>query len=458
VWLNGKSTAFEIFLCWTILFQKDQRVGILANKAEQSRDILRKVKEAYEMLPKWLQQGVRVWNSGSIKLENGSMVIAASTSSTAIRGKSIGLLVVDERAFIPLNIWNDFISSVYPTISSSPTSKVIYVSTPNGLNHFYQDWTDAIDGKNEFNPIRVDWWEVPGRDENWKEETINNIGQIRFNQEYSNSFLGSIATLIEPEYIREMKHSQEIKHSNIKACFSKKIQDSLFIYEEPIKGHEYVIGVDSAKMTEDNAGDALGMQILDVTTLPFKQVGTFFAKSGVSYLQAPEIVCQLGNYYNVAMLFIENNEIGQEVANICHFDMEYDNVYFNKGNLAGYRTDKRTKRMGCSNLKILLESNKLIINDFNTISQISTFIRVKTSYKAESGYQDDLVMSLIGALYFMIAKGIEVAGLSSDKILDTFNNSNMLEMKNLEKDNDDDLPPLGFLPEDDIENDPFSIF
>ena len=222
------------------------------------------------------------------------------------------------------------------------------------------------------------------------------------------------------------------------------------------QGREYVIGADTAKMTEDNAGDALGMQILDVTTLPFKQVATFFAKDGISYLQSPDIICKLGNYYNTAMVFIENNEIGQEVANMCHFDYEYENIYFEKGNLPGYRTTKKTKRLGCTNLKILIESLKLSINDFDTISQLSTFIRVKDSYKAESGYQDDVVMSLIGSLYFMLAQGIEVSGLSSDKILETFNTNNMLNPENLEK--DDDVPALGFLPEDDLEEDVFSIF
>lgn len=403
----GKSTSFEIFLCWTILFQKDQRIAILANKAEQSRDILRKVKEAYELLPKFLQQGVKVWNAGSIKLENGSMIIASSTSSTAIRGRSIGILVVDERAFIPNKLWDTFISSVYPTISSSKTSKVIYVSTFNGLNHFYKDWCDALDGKNAFYPIRVDWWQVPGRDEAWKEETIRNIGLTRFRQEYGNEAFGSIATLVDPEYVKELKHKAPLTDPKMPLTTQKWAKYFNF-FEEPIKGHQYVLGVDSAKMTEENAGDALGMQVLDVTSWPFKQVATFFAKDSISYLQVPEIACDLGNYYNEAYMFIENNEIGQEVANMVQFDYEYENLYFEKGNLPGYRTTKKTKRIGLTNLKVLLENNKLILNDFDTISQISTFIRVKDSYRAESGYMDDLVMALVGALFFIQANGLDI--------------------------------------------------
>lgn len=404
----GKSTSFEIFVCWLILFHKDQRVAILANKAEQSRDVLRKIKEAYELLPMWLKQGCTQWNVGSIRLENGSMVIASSTSSTAIRGRAISTLIIDERAFIPQNLWDGFLSSVYPTVSSSPTSRIIYVSTFNGLNHFYRDWEDALSGKNEFVPIRVDWWEVPDRDEKWKEQTIANIGKTRFNQEYGNKALGSIKTLIEPEIVSNLKHSQIIENTKIHERFNESIHPYLHIYEESKPKHSYVIGVDSAKMTEENSGDALGMQILDITSFPIRQVAVFFAKEGISYLESPEIIATLGQYYNDAMVFIENNEIGQEVANMLHFDLEYEGMYFEKGNLPGFRTTKKTKRIGCENLKLLIENHKLILNDFDTISQLSTFIKKKLSYTAESGYQDDLVMALISSIFFLVAQGLDL--------------------------------------------------
>jgi hypothetical protein len=441
----GKSTSFEIFLCWTILFQKDQRIGILANKAEQSRDILRKVKEAYELLPKWLQQGVKVWNAGSIKLENGSMIIASSTSSTAIRGKSIGLLVVDERAFIPNNNWNAFISSVYPTISSSDTSKVIYVSTFNGLNHFYQDWIDANQGKNEFVPLRVDWWQVPGRDEDWKEETIANIGIQRFRQEYGNEALGSISTLIEPEVIVNLKHASRLEDTKFFQIADHRLHKYINIYEEPKPGATYIAGVDSAKMTEENAGDALGIQILDITQFPIKQVATVFIEEGMSYLQAPDLIYKLGHYYKDAILFIENNEIGQEVANMVHFDLEYENVYFEKGALPGFRTTKKTKRLGCTNLKLLIENFKIELNDFHTISQLSTFIKKKMSYCAESGYKDDLIMSLIAALFFILSEGLDIELVENNLDL------GKKIIKNLEDTKEDDLPTEMFLPEDEYD-------
>jgi len=440
----GKSSAFEIFVLWTILFQKDKTIAILANKAEQARDLLRKIKLAYEMVPKFLQQGIHTWNAGSIKLENGCMVIASSTSSTAIRGRSLSCVIVDERGHIPNNIWSDFISSVYPTISSGKDSKVIYVGTPNGMNHFYKDVTDAEEGRNKFNFIRVDWWRDPKKaaNPNFKEETIANIGQVRFEQEFGLSFQGSIATLIEPEYVKDLKYKQPIKTNfNI----DKRQEKFLKIYEEPKPNHTYAVGVDSAKMTEENAGDALGMQVVDITSFPFKQVATFYAQNGISYLHAPKIICDLGNYYNKAYMFIENNEIGQEVANIVHFDYEYENTYFEKGNLPGYRTTKKSKRIGCSNLKLLIENNKIILNDFNTISQLSTFIRVKDSYKAESGYQDDLIMSLIASLYVLIAKGLDIDSFESASQL-----SNIIINQEINEVVEEPFS-VGFMPDDEFE-------
>jgi hypothetical protein len=317
-------------------------------------------------------------------------------------------LIIDERAFIPHNLWDAFLSSVYPTVSSSPTSRVIYVSTFCGLNHFYRDWNDATEGASEFEPIRVDWWEVPGRDEKWKAETIANIGQTRFNQEYGNQALGSITTLVDPKVITELKHAEALNESTLLDKFDARLHPYFKLYEDVKKGHQYVIGADSAKMTEESIGDALGMQVLDITVFPIRQVCVFFAKKGVSYLQSPEIIFTLGHYFNNAIVFVENNEIGQEVANMLHFDLEYENVYFEKGSLPGFRTTKKTKRLGCENLRLLIEHSKLILRDFDTISQLSTFIKKKMSYEAEKGYQDDLIMSLIASIFFLLAEGLDV--------------------------------------------------
>lgn len=440
----GKSAAFEIFVCWTILFQKEKTIAILANKAEQSKDILRKIKEAYELLPKWMQQGVKVWNTASIKLENGCSILASSTSSSAIRGRSISLLIIDEFAFIPGNIFEAFFSSIYPTISSGKHSKVIFVSTPNGMNHFYRFWSEALTGENKFKPIRVDWWQHPDRDESWKEDMLANIGPIRFAQEFGNDFSGSIATLVDPSIVKMLKHLQELEatklHDNIPEEYHKYIK----IYKKPIPGHTYAIGVDSCKMTEENAGDALGMQVLDITGFPYEQVATFYATEGFHYLFAPEIAYKLGNYYNEGYMFVENNEIGQEVANAIHFDYEYENVYFEKTDLAGYRTTKRTKRLGCTNLKLLVENDKLILHDFDTISQLSTFIKVKNSYKAEKNYQDDLIMALISAIFFMINKDLDIGDLEDTQ--------KMIAIMKNEKLESEEAPSFGMLPDDEYED------
>jgi hypothetical protein len=216
-----------------------------------------------------------------------------------------------------------------------------------------------------------------------------------------------------------------------------------------------VAGVDSAKMTEDNAGDALGIQILDITEFPIEQVATIFIKEGMSYLQAPELIFKICNYYNEATVFIENNEIGQEVANMLHFDLEYPSVYFEKGLLPGFRTTKKTKRLGCTNLKLLLENHKLVLNDFNTISQLSTFIKKKASYVAETGYQDDLIMSLIASLFFLLAHGLDIELIENttdlgNKIIDKLEEDNALD--------DEDIPAFGVLPDDEYDSKPVNDF
>lgn len=446
----GKSTSFEIFVCWYILFNKDKKVGILANKAEQSKDLLRKIKQAYELLPKWLQQGVKVWNAGSIQLENGCSVIASSTSSTAIRGRSISLLIIDEMAFVPRNIWEDFYSSVYPTISSGKSSKVIFVSTPNGLNHFYQFWNDSEMVLNHFTNTRVDWWQVPGRDEKWKEETIANIGLVRFNQEYGNEFLGSAYTLLESGIIKELKNKYEKKLDDTRLINSveKRYQRFISVYEEPVLGRTYSMGVDSAKMTEEKNGDNITIQILDITKLPYKQVCSVNIKEGFNYLQLPQLCYHVGKYYNNAYAFIENNEIGQVVADSLNYDYEYENVFFERADIPGFRTTKKTKRLGFNNLKVLVENNKLILKDFNTIAELSTFVKHKESYRAEAGYTDDLVMALISSLHFIQRSEYE-------SFEDT---KQMLEqvMSNIEEDIEEDVPAFGFTA-DSIENPEFTF-
>lgn len=403
----GKSTSYEIFVLWYILFNTNKNVAILANKADTSRGILRKIKLAFELLPHWLQQGVKTWNVSSIELENGCTVTASATSSSAIRSKAANVVILDEMGFVGNNVWDDFYSSVYPTISSSKESKIIIVSTPNGLNHFYQFWQDAVKKRSEFVPVRVDWWQVPGRDKKWQTETIRNIGERRFATEYGNDFASSSFTLIESKYITAMSYESAIDLEDLEAIKELKLPtkylEYLKIYDKPIPGHVYSMSIDSAKVVEDSVGDSVAIQILDITSMPIIQVGTGLIRDGVSYLEVPEIAVELGKWYNEAYMFVENNEIGQEVANMI-VDFEYENIYWEKPSLPGYRTTKKTKRIGCSNLKMLAENEGIIIKDFETISEISTFIKNKASYAAEKGHHDDAVMALIGALFFMTDK------------------------------------------------------
>ena len=400
----GKSTSYEIFCMWYILFNESKTIAVLANKLETAVGILSKIKLAYELLPKFLQQGIKKWNEKSIELENGCKIIASATSSSAIRSKSINCLVLDELAFVPNKQFQKFFDSVYPTISSSQGSKIIMVSTPNGYNHFYKFWSDAIKGiegsagkGNKFIPLRVDWWQVPGRDEKWKEETIANIGKQAFMTEYANDFLGSSLTLIEGHILSNIV-IKEPTQSKLK--IEEKYKKFINIFELPQENHTYVLGLDSAEMMEDTTGDSISIQLLDVTTLPFKQVAACNIREGITYFEVPEIAVRLAKYFNDAYMFIEANSTGLEVANMIESDFEYENVYHEK-TLPGVKTTKKTKRLGCSNLKMLIEGGHLILNDAETISQLSTFIKKRNSYAADSGFLDDAVMSLMISLFFM---------------------------------------------------------
>ena len=414
---SGKSTSYEIFCLWYVLFQEAKTIAILSNKLETSVGILSKIKLAYELLPKYLQQGVKKWNEKSIELENGCKIIASATSSSAIRSKSVNVLILDEMAIVPNKQWSKFYASVYPTISSSQESKIIMVSTPLGLNHFYKFWTEALAGEdtlagsgNKFVPSRVDWWQVPGRDEKWKADTIANTSLKEFAQEYGNDFLGSASTLIEAFKISTMVSRASLPLEKMYGLkVPKKYHHHLKIYHAPIQDHVYAMSVDSAKMTDQSTtGDAISINILDITTFPFNQVATMLIREKVSYLEIPEIAEALGYFFNTAYAFIENNEgSGQSIADTLAYELEYPNVYFEKEGIAGYRSTKKTKRLGCSNLQTLIDNDRLMLNDFDTITQLSTFVKIKDTYKADSGKMDDAVMSLIGSIFFMQDKEFE---------------------------------------------------
>lgn len=397
----GKTTTTVAYLLWTILFQDSQSVAVLANRGETARGILGKLQLAYENLPMWLQQGVVEWNKGRVELENGSVIIASSTSGSAARSGSFNIVFLDEFAFVPANIATDFITSVYPVITAGTKTKIIIVSTPNGMNLFYKIWTDAVNKNNNYVPFEVHWSMVPGRDEAWKEETIRNTSDYQFRQEFETEFLGSSNTLISGQKLQQLIYKNPIA-----------VHDKINIYEHPIKGdddrlkdHLYAITVD---VSEGRNLDSSAFSVFDISTTPYRQVATY-KSSSISPILFPTVIYNAARLYNDAYILIEINN-NPQVADIIHQDLEYENLFkvftgnkkpqqlhsgFGRGVQMGVKMSPAVKRVGCSNLKTLIEGDKLQIVDFDTISELTTFVANKTSFAAEGDANDDMAMTLV---------------------------------------------------------------
>jgi len=390
----GKTTGVVGYMLHKILFNENFNIAVLANKQVQAREILARIQLAYEWLPKWLQQGIIEWNKGNIELENGSKILASATSSSAVRGQSYNLIYLDEFAFVPRNIQDMFFASVFPTISSGQTSKLIITSTPNGMNLFYKIWTDSVNNNNSYARVDVHWSDVPGRDEAWKEETIRNTSVDQFRQEFECEFLGSANTLIHPTFLSKLVYrAPEVIENGVK------------VFKKPLKDRLYCMTVD---VSEGLGGDYSTFAVIDISSVPYEVVATFKSNT-ITELLYPTILANVGKYYNNASILIEVN-IGSQVVNLLHEDLEYDNIVitkasakkgvqigagFQRTNRMGIKTTKITKRIGCSNLKALIENNKLVFYDYDIVEELSTFIVDGTSYNAEEGHNDDLVMCLV---------------------------------------------------------------
>ena len=392
---TGKSTTIIAYLLHYVLFNENVNVAILANKGAVARELLSRLQLAYEHLPKWLQQGVVIWNKGNIELENGSKILASATSGSAVRGSSFNIIFLDEFAHVPSNIAEQFFTSVYPTISSGESTKVLIVSTPLGMNMFYKMWADALEKRNNYVPVEVHWSQVPGRDEKWKQETIKNTSEVQFTQEFECEFIGSTHTLINAAKLRMMVFKTPI--------FSK---NGLDVYEEPIKNALYCMVVDTAQGKDQ---DYSAISIFDISQIPYRQVAKYRSNQ-ISPMLYPDIIFQIGKKYNMAWILLEVNDVGSQVAETLHYDLEYENIIvssmkgragqqigggFSKNIQLGIRTSKQLKRIGCSALKEMIESDKLIISDFDTISELTTFAVKNNSYEAEEGSNDDLAMTLV---------------------------------------------------------------
>ena len=391
---QGKTTTSAAYILWYTLFQPNKSVAILANKATAAREVLDRYQTMYELLPKWMQQGVTTWNKGDLELENGSKVFTSATSTSGIRGKSVNLLYVDEAAIIPNQVAEEFFTSVYPTISAGQTTKILLSSTPLGYNHFWKFWNDAENGRNGFVPLFIPYWEIPGRDEKWAAEQKAMLGELKYNQEVACKFLGSSLTLISADVIAKMPVDPII--------YTK---DGLDVYAKPSAGHVYCMVCDVAKGV---GGDYSAFQIIDITETPYRVVAKY-RNNDISPLLYPNVIYKIGKEYNEAYVLIEINT-SEQVAHILYTELEYENILFvNRHTMGQYigggfgggktqlgvNTDKKIKRIGCQNFKSLVEENKLLITDADTISEISTFIESKGSYAADEGYHDDLVMPLV---------------------------------------------------------------
>jgi hypothetical protein len=393
---TGKSTTCVSYLLHYAVFNDNVNIAILANKASTAKDLLGRLQLAYENLPKWMQQGILSWNKQSLELENGSKIIAASTSASAVRGGSYNIIFLDEFAFIPNNIADQFFASVYPTISSGKSTKVIIVSTPHGMNHFYRMWHDAEKGKNEYVPTDVHWSEVPGRDAKWKASTIANTSEQQFKVEFECEFLGSVDTLINATKLRSMVYEDPLKRSK-----------GLDVYEDPKEEHNYLMTVDVARGV---GNDYSAFIVFDITNFPYRTVAKY-KNNEIKPMMFPSIIHEVAKAYDDAWLLVEVNDIGDQVANILHFDLEYDNVlmcsmrgragqivgsgFSGKKSQLGVRMTSAVKKLGCSNLRTLVEDDKLLINDYDMISELTTFIQKSRSFEAEEGCNDDLAMCLV---------------------------------------------------------------
>ena len=394
---TGNSTTVVSYLLHYALFNDNVNIGILANKLSTSRELLGRLQLAYENLPQWMQQGIVSWNKGSLELENGSKIMAASTSSSAVRGMSFNIIFLDEFAFVPTHIAEQFFSSVYPTISSGKSTKVIIISTPNGMNMFYKLWHDAERGKNQYITTEVHWSQVPGRDAKWKEQTIANTSLRQFTQEFECEFLGSVDTLIAASKLRTMVYEDPIADNN----------KGLVVYENPQQDHDYIMTVDVAR----GVGiDYSAFLVFDITKFPYKLVARY-KNNEIKPMLFPSVIVDMAKSYNKAYILTEVNDIGDQVAGMIHYDLEYDHVlmcamrgragqivgtgFSGKKTQLGVKMSKTVKKVGCLNLKTFIEDDKLLIPDYDTISELTTFIQKNQSFEAEEGCHDDLAMCLV---------------------------------------------------------------
>lgn len=451
---QGKTVVAAACILWYTLFQDSKTVAILANKGAASREVLDRYQIMYEHLPMWLQQGVRTWNKGDVELENGSKVFTAATTISGIRGKSVNWLYIDEAAIIPNNVADQFFASVYPTISAGTTTKILLTSTPLGYNHFWKFWNEAektdvpgTAGANGFVSHFIPYWEHPDRDEKWADEQRRTLGELRYNQEVLCQFLGSSNTLINARTLGSL--------SSIEPIYKSKDM-SLDIYEYPVKGRQYVITVDVARGV---GADYSAFTIFDITEVPYKIMGKF-RDNHISPLLYPNVIYKVAKDYNDAFILVETNDIGGQITDILYSELEYENVLstisennkvfvsagFAKTTSLGVRTTKTVKRLGCFALKSLMEEQKLLVFDAETIAELSTFIEKNGNFMADDTYNDDLVMTLV--LFSWLTTNQYFKDITDINVRERMYKQQMEQI-------DSELTPFGFISDGNDEEETF---
>jgi len=422
---SGKSISSVVYLLWYAIFHPEKTIAVLANKGATAREMLQRVTLALEHLPFFLQPGCRALNKGSIEFSNNSRIVAAATSGSSIRGMSVNLLFLDEFAFVERA--SEFYTSTYPVISSGRDTKVIITSTANGIgNTFHKIWEGAVQQTNEYKPYTVNWWDVPGRDEEWKRQTVSNTSQLQFDQEFGNTFFGTGDTLINSDTLLDLRSKppiQVLEGGDVK------------VYEETKKDHEYLMTVDVAR---GRGQDYSTFNVIDITVRPFKQVAVY-RNNTISPILFPDIIYKFAKVYNNAYVIIESNDQGSIVCRGLYYDLEYENVHVEsaiKSNAVGIEMTRKSKRLGCSGIKDLLEERKLDICDENTILEISTFVSRGQSYEASDGNHDDLMMNLVMLGYFV-----------STQMFSDMTDINLKQMmfENQMREIEDAIVPFGFV-------------
>ena len=422
---SGKSISSVGYLLWYACFHSEKTIAILANKGATAREMLARVTLMLENLPFFLQPGCKALNKGSIEFSNNSRIIASATSGSSIRGMSVNLLFLDEFAFVERA--NEFYTSTYPVVSAGKETKVIITSTANGIgNTFHKIWEGAVQKVNEFIPFTVNWYDVPGRDEEWKAQTVANTSQLQFDQEFGNTFFGTGDTLINAETLLSFRAKPP------KRVFEG---GDLLFYEEPTKSREYIMTVDVSK---GRGQDYSTFTVIDIGTRPFKQVAVY-RNNTISPILFPNIIYKYAKVYNEAYVVIESNDQGTLVCNGLYQDLEYDNVHMEsavKADRIGIEMNRKVKRLGCSAIKDILEEKKLDILDEQTIMEISTFVSRGQSYEASDGNHDDLMMNLVMFGFFVSTQYF------SD--MTDINLKQMMFEKKMQE-IEDDVPPVGFI-------------